>query len=254
MNRLAAGRATRSARLGSASAQRPNAASTWSQPVRWASQSAISSNGSKAPVLTSPAWAQISTGPSRSGSRSARSRPCSSAGTTWTRRRPSPTSPSDFLSVECAPSPTTTSSGGAPNSPSDCTSQPSVASSASLAAARQAALATVAPVTKARPVSAGSREQVDEPAAHDVVQLVGDRRHHRQAGVLVPRARPAMTCRAPRGRRHPSRTRSSGLRSTRSSPDCRRRRAGAAWPRDRRRPQVTARRTQRVRRARARPA
>ena len=40
---------TRSARLGSASAHRPNAASTCSQPDRSANQSAISSNGSNAP-------------------------------------------------------------------------------------------------------------------------------------------------------------------------------------------------------------
>ena len=110
-------------------------------------------------MLTSPACAQTSTGPATSGSRSARSLPWSSAGTTCTRVRPSPTSPSDLANVECARSPITTGSGGAPNSPSACTSQPIRASSASRAAARQAALATVAPVTNASPVSAGSRSR-----------------------------------------------------------------------------------------------
>ena len=52
-----------------------------------------------------------------------------------------------------------------------------------------AALATVAPVTKATPVPAGSRSRSTSQPRDDVVQRGGHRRHHRQRGVLVPRAR-----------------------------------------------------------------
>ena len=55
--------------VGSANAHRPKAPSTCSQPPRAATQSAIGSNGSNAPVFTSPAWAQHRIGPS-AGSRS----------------------------------------------------------------------------------------------------------------------------------------------------------------------------------------
>ena len=81
-----------------------------------ATQSAISSNGSNAPVFTSPACAQHSTGPSPGRGRATRprSRPWSSAGTTITRSRPSPTRPSDLRNVECAFAPMTTWIGGRP--------------------------------------------------------------------------------------------------------------------------------------------
>ena len=55
----------------------------------------------------------------------------------------------------CASSPTTTVIGGAPNSPSDSTSQPSRASTSWRAAASATKFATVAPVTKATSDEAG---------------------------------------------------------------------------------------------------
>ena len=58
--------------------------------------------------------------------------------------------------VVCACAPAITVTGGAPTRPWPAASQPCPASTASLAAARQVALAMVAPVTKPPPVPSGS--------------------------------------------------------------------------------------------------
>ena len=59
------------------------------------------------------------------------------------------------MSVGWASAPTTTVTGGAPNSPCASTSHPARASTAWRAAASPVKLATVAPVTNAPPVSFG---------------------------------------------------------------------------------------------------
>src|SRR5262249_8112151 len=57
--------------------------------------------------------------------------------------------------VACTSAPTTTVTGGAPARPWPAASHPCLVSTASLAAARQAAFAIVAPVTKPPPAPAG---------------------------------------------------------------------------------------------------
>ncbi len=82
-------------------------------------------------------------------------RPWPSTGTRTARSRPSPSRPSDLVSVGCASSPTMTVSSGAPMRPSLSTSQPTSASTLCRAAASAVKLAIVAPVTKLAAQSCG---------------------------------------------------------------------------------------------------
>ena len=109
-------------------------------------------------MFTSPAWAQTSTGPSRSGS-SLGAQPTLVVGGHDRDRasRPRPTSPSDFDSVEWARAPTTTDDRRGAEQPVGLHVPSGAASSSSRAAARHEALATVAPLTNAAPVPAGRR-------------------------------------------------------------------------------------------------
>ncbi len=141
---------------GAVVAQRPNAPSTCTHAPAACARSQISGKGSKAPVLTLPAWTQTTVGPEIGGSASARILPCASTGTLTTLLRPSPRSPNDLNSVGCASAPTTTVIIGAPKSPSASTFQPTRWSNTLRAAASAEKLAIVAPVTKAPPDCGGN--------------------------------------------------------------------------------------------------
>ena len=133
------------------------------QPARRARPASRRSRrtGRRRRVFTSPACAHTSTGPSRSGQQLGPHPALVVGGHDGDPvRGPRPTRPSDFDSVEWACSPTTTDrrrraeQARRPARPSRA--RPS---SASRAAARHDALATVAPLTKATPVSAGRRRR-----------------------------------------------------------------------------------------------
>src|SRR5262252_2212821 len=148
--------ATWAAVLGEAAAHSPNAPSTCTQAPCSRAQAISGGNGSLAPLLTLPAWRHTSAGPVSDGRLRGSTRPWSSVGRIRARSRPSPTSPSALRTVVCACAPATTVTGGAPTRPWPAASQPCLVSTASLAAARQVALAMVAPVTKPPPVPGGS--------------------------------------------------------------------------------------------------
>ena len=90
------------------------------------------------------------------GSASSFMRPCVSTATFTTRFRPSPTTPSALNSVACASAPVMTVIGGAPNSPSASTFQPTFANTACRAADSAVMCATVVPVTKPPATPVGS--------------------------------------------------------------------------------------------------
>ena len=152
----AAAPATWSARPGAAAAHSPNAPSTCTHAPWSCAHGMRSPKGSLAPLFTLPACRQTSAGLAFNRGRSRGTmRPWASAGSTIARSRPRPIRPSALRTVVCTCSPTSTVTGGAPTRPWPAASQPCRLSTASRAAARQVALAMVAPVTKAPPASGG---------------------------------------------------------------------------------------------------
>src|SRR5262249_25102498 len=129
--------------------------STWTEAPGSGAQAVSGTNGSLAPLLTFPACRHTSAGPSRAGRLPGSIRPWPSVGSTMARSRPRPTRPSALRTVVWTWPPTTTVTGGAPTRPWPAASQPCLVSTASLAAARQVALAIEAPVTKPPPTAAG---------------------------------------------------------------------------------------------------
>ena len=162
-------------------------------PPRPHRASAISSSGSKAPVFTSPAWAQTMVGPlaPRSASSSAATcmRPSVVDLETTAQRFPSPSSRSARSIVMWRFPPVRTAMGGDPARPSDSTSQPMRSSTAWRAAARHVTCAIWHPVTNENDAVAGipSRSLSHSPATSSTTAADGP--HDDEARVLIPRRR-----------------------------------------------------------------
>src|SRR5262249_23799680 len=178
--------ATCPAVAGEAAAQSPNAPSTWTHAPCSRAQTISGTNGSLAPLLTLPACRHTNAGPLSAGRSPGSIRPWPSTASTVARSRPRPTRPSALRTVACTSAPTTTVTGGAPARPWPAASHPCLASTASLAAARQAAFAIVAPVTKPPPAPAGrpsssatqrSATALSSAAAGDITVMAAFRSH-----------------------------------------------------------------------------
>ena len=162
----------------------------WSHaPLRRVS-SPISTRGSHAPVFTFPACAHTIVGPevaeSHHSRASGRIRPCASVATPMIVRLPTPVVRLAAPIDECASSPATSVSRGAPCSPIASTSHRARRSISCRAAASAVMLAAWAPVTNPT-LDSGGRPSASriQRAVHDLERR-HPRRHHLKGRVLIP--------------------------------------------------------------------
>ena len=118
---------------------------------------------------------------------SAQALPNSSVGIWCTEPTPSPASRRALSAEEWISADATISIGGAPASPSAATSQPTRRSSVSRAVMIAVRLAIDAPAQNEVAASVGRPQHVEDPLRRDCIEVRGDRRHHRQRRVLIPR-------------------------------------------------------------------
>src|SRR5665648_607842 len=179
--------ATKLRRDGVAATHKPKAPSTCIHAPYAAHASAMSSNGSKAPVFTLPACAQTIAGvpgtrvASASATTPGRIPPCSSTSTTRTWADPMPRNARERQIVACASAPTITATGGQEASPSRSGSYPALRSTVHRATARQVVLAIWLPVTRPTPLPVGS-------ASRSTSQLATTSSHTAAAGEDTPDA------------------------------------------------------------------